>query len=164
MTVFFRTTMHHNSLVNGGLYLGAKFHYPSMKIFFRGPNWDVLNSLNDLQMPSAVCGIFLSARVVDSSFLCDGILGPQHDRGQYFWIICNAVCHGFRRIYTPTRLILEILCLCIQLYLVHAPKRLLLWQSIPAWWIWGSWFSPLMYAQNAASLNEFLGHSWDKVM
>lgn len=36
--------------------------------------------------------------------------------------------------------------------------------SVPSWWIWGFWFSPLMYAQNAASVNEFLGHSWDKVI
>jgi len=35
---------------------------------------------------------------------------------------------------------------------------------IPSWWIWGFWVSPLMYAQNAASVNEFLGHSWDKVV
>ena len=35
---------------------------------------------------------------------------------------------------------------------------------IPKWWIWGFWWSPLMYAQNAASVNEFLGHSWDKVI
>ena len=34
---------------------------------------------------------------------------------------------------------------------------------IPSWWIWGYWVSPLMYAQNAASVNEFLGNSWDKV-
>ena len=34
---------------------------------------------------------------------------------------------------------------------------------IPRWWIWGYWVSPLMYAQNAASVNEFLGNSWDKV-
>ncbi|KAH9619996.1 hypothetical protein KSS87_023636, partial [Heliosperma pusillum] len=34
--------------------------------------------------------------------------------------------------------------------------------SIPKWWIWGYWVSPLMYAQNAASVNEFLGHSWNK--
>lgn len=34
---------------------------------------------------------------------------------------------------------------------------------IPSWWIWGFWISPLMYAQNAASVNEFLGHSWNKV-
>lgn len=35
--------------------------------------------------------------------------------------------------------------------------------SIPKWWIWGYWVSPLMYAQNAASVNEFLGNSWHKV-
>lgn len=35
--------------------------------------------------------------------------------------------------------------------------------SIPKWWIWGFWISPLMYAQNGVSVNEFLGHSWDKV-
>ncbi|PSS36226.1 ABC transporter G family member 32 like [Actinidia chinensis var. chinensis] len=34
--------------------------------------------------------------------------------------------------------------------------------SISSGWIWGFWISPLMYAQNAASVNEFLGHSWDK--
>ncbi|KAK8707089.1 hypothetical protein V6N13_058155 [Hibiscus sabdariffa] len=34
--------------------------------------------------------------------------------------------------------------------------------QIPTWWIWGYWVSPLMYAQNAASVNEFLGNSWHK--
>lgn len=34
---------------------------------------------------------------------------------------------------------------------------------IPSWWIWGFWVSPLMYAQEAATVNEFLGHSWNKV-
>ena len=40
----------------------------------------------------------------------------------------------------------------------------ILTDRIPKWWIWGYWWSPLMYAQNAASVNEFLGHSWDKVI
>lgn len=31
------------------------------------------------------------------------------------------------------------------------------------WWIWGYWFSPLMYAQNAVNVNEFLGKSWSHV-
>lgn len=39
----------------------------------------------------------------------------------------------------------------------------ILTDRIPNWWIWGNWVSPLMYAQEAASVNEFLGHSWDKV-
>jgi hypothetical protein len=36
--------------------------------------------------------------------------------------------------------------------------------NIKAWWIWGYWCSPLMYAQNAIAVNEFLGHTWRKVM
>ncbi|XLT34240.1 hypothetical protein HN873_065532 [Arachis hypogaea] len=29
-------------------------------------------------------------------------------------------------------------------------------------WIWGFWISPMMYAQNAIVVNEFLGNSWNK--
>ncbi|KAL6633629.1 hypothetical protein ACP70R_026300 [Stipagrostis hirtigluma subsp. patula] len=36
--------------------------------------------------------------------------------------------------------------------------------NIQNWWIWGYWSSPLMYAQNAMAVNEFLGHSWQKVV
>ncbi|KAG8051397.1 hypothetical protein GUJ93_ZPchr0001g32820 [Zizania palustris] len=35
--------------------------------------------------------------------------------------------------------------------------------DVKKWWIWGYWISPLSYAQNAISTNEFLGHSWSKV-
>ncbi|KAI5005462.1 hypothetical protein ZWY2020_032705 [Hordeum vulgare] len=35
-------------------------------------------------------------------------------------------------------------------------------ESIPVWWIWGYWISPMMYAQNAISVNEFHGRSWSK--
>ncbi|KAH9611644.1 hypothetical protein KSS87_005311, partial [Heliosperma pusillum] len=34
--------------------------------------------------------------------------------------------------------------------------------NIKKWWIWGYWASPMMYAQNAVVVNEFLGHSWSK--
>ncbi|XP_074271811.1 pleiotropic drug resistance protein 1-like [Silene latifolia] len=33
-------------------------------------------------------------------------------------------------------------------------------KTVKKWWIWGYWISPLMYGQNALSVNEFLGHSW----
>ncbi|KAL6621304.1 hypothetical protein ACP70R_033736 [Stipagrostis hirtigluma subsp. patula] len=35
--------------------------------------------------------------------------------------------------------------------------------DVKKWWIWGYWISPLSYAQNAISTNEFLGHSWNKI-
>lgn len=36
--------------------------------------------------------------------------------------------------------------------------------NVKKWWIWGYWISPLMYVQNAITVNEFLGHSWDKIL
>jgi ABC-type multidrug transport system ATPase subunit/ABC-type multidrug transport system permease subunit len=35
--------------------------------------------------------------------------------------------------------------------------------NIKKWWIWGYWISPLSYAQNAISANEFLGNSWNEI-
>ncbi|THF96508.1 hypothetical protein TEA_027778 [Camellia sinensis var. sinensis] len=36
--------------------------------------------------------------------------------------------------------------------------------DIKKWWIWGYWFSPMMHAQNAIAVNEFLGNSWRNVI
>ncbi|XP_006644354.1 ABC transporter G family member 37 [Oryza brachyantha] len=36
--------------------------------------------------------------------------------------------------------------------------------DVKKWWIWGYWISPLSYAQNAISTNEFLGPSWNKIL
>ncbi|KAL8153222.1 hypothetical protein V2J09_010982 [Rumex salicifolius] len=37
-------------------------------------------------------------------------------------------------------------------------------EDVKKWWIWGYWISPLAYAQNAISVNEFLGHSWNFIV
>ncbi|KAG2642828.1 hypothetical protein PVAP13_2KG217140 [Panicum virgatum] len=37
-------------------------------------------------------------------------------------------------------------------------------ENVKKWWIWGYWISPLVYAQNAISVNEFLGDSWNKIL
>ncbi|KAI3792019.1 hypothetical protein L2E82_05888 [Cichorium intybus] len=36
--------------------------------------------------------------------------------------------------------------------------------DIKGWWIWCYWFSPMMYGQNGVAVNEFLGKSWNKVL
>ncbi|KAF9593932.1 hypothetical protein IFM89_026175 [Coptis chinensis] len=35
--------------------------------------------------------------------------------------------------------------------------------DIYSWWIWGYWTSPLMYAQNAIAVNEYLATRWNEV-
>lgn len=42
-------------------------------------------------------------------------------------------------------------------------SMLLVSDDVKKWWIWGYWISPMMYAQNAISVNEFLGNSWRHV-
>ncbi|KAL5071417.1 hypothetical protein RYX36_022304 [Vicia faba] len=37
-------------------------------------------------------------------------------------------------------------------------------EDVHKWFLWGYWSSPLMYGQNAIAVNEFLGHSWRKVV
>ncbi|KAL9250442.1 Pleiotropic drug resistance protein 1-like protein [Drosera capensis] len=37
-------------------------------------------------------------------------------------------------------------------------------ENVKKWWIWGYWISPLMYAQNAVSVNVFLGRSWNHIV
>lgn len=32
--------------------------------------------------------------------------------------------------------------------------------DIKPWWIWGYWASPMMYSQQAISINEFLASRW----
>lgn len=36
-------------------------------------------------------------------------------------------------------------------------------EDVKKWWIWGYYISPMMYASNAISVNEFRGHSWKHV-
>nr|KAJ0208199.1 hypothetical protein LSAT_V11C500275870 [Lactuca sativa] len=36
--------------------------------------------------------------------------------------------------------------------------------DIKSWWIWGYWSSPMMYAMNGIVVNEFIGHSWNRVL
>ncbi|KAF8398268.1 hypothetical protein HHK36_017195 [Tetracentron sinense] len=35
-------------------------------------------------------------------------------------------------------------------------------EDIYSWWMWGYWTSPLMYAQNAIAVNEFLASRWNE--
>lgn len=34
--------------------------------------------------------------------------------------------------------------------------------SVPKWWLWGYWISPLAYAETAIAVNEFLAPRWEK--
>ncbi|XP_059643285.1 ABC transporter G family member 32-like isoform X2 [Cornus florida] len=186
MTVFFRTTMHHNTLEDGGIYLGA-LYFAMVMILFNGfmevpmliAKLPVLYKHRDLRFyPCWVYTLPSWILSIPSSLVESGIwvavtyyvvgFDPQITRCLrqfllYFFLHQMSIAL-FRTMASLGRnLIVANTFGSFALLVVMALGGFIVSrESIPRWWIWGYWFSPLMYAQNAASVNEFLGHSWDK--
>ncbi|KAM7459437.1 hypothetical protein LguiA_036431 [Lonicera macranthoides] len=186
MSVFFRTTMHHNTLDDGGVYLGA-LYFAIVMILFNGfmevpmliAKLPVLYKHRDLRLyPCWVFTLPSWLLSIPSSFVESAI-----------WVGATYYTVGFdpeiSRCLRQLLLYFSLHQMSIALFRVMASLGrnmivantfgsfamlvvmalggfILSKDSIPCWWIWGYWFSPLMYAQNAASVNEFLGNSWDK--
>ncbi|XAR69336.1 Iron-chelate-transporting ATPase [Bertholletia excelsa] len=186
MTLFFRTTMHHNTFVDGGVYLGALYSAIVM-ILFNGfmevpmliAKLPVLYKHRDLRfypcwvytLPSWILSIpssFMeSAMWVGITYYVVGF-DPELIRCFrqfviYFFLHQMSIAL-FRVMASLGRnlIVANTFGSFAMLVVMALGGFILSRDSIPFWWIWGYWFSPLMYAQNAASVNEFRGQSWDK--
>ncbi|XP_010249907.1 PREDICTED: ABC transporter G family member 32 [Nelumbo nucifera] len=187
MTVFFRTTMHHSTIDDGIIYLGA-LYFAMIMILFNGftevsmlvAKLPVLYKHRDLHfypcwvytLPSWVLSIPTS--LIESGMwvvVTYYVVGfdPQITRffRQFllFFFLHQMSIALFRLMASLGRnmIVANTFGSFAMLVVMALGGFILTRDSIPSWWIWGYWFSPLMYAQNAASVNEFLGHSWDKV-
>ncbi|XP_022881531.1 ABC transporter G family member 32-like isoform X1 [Olea europaea var. sylvestris] len=186
MSVFFRTTMHHNTLDDGGVYLGA-LYFALVMILFNGfmevpmliAKLPVLYKHRDLHfypcwiytLPSWILSILPS---LVESFIWVAVtyyvigFDPQITRclKQFllYFTLHQMSVSLFRVMASLGRnmIVANTFGSFAMLVVMALGGFILSRDSIPVWWIWGYWFSPLMYAQNAASVNEFLGHSWDK--
>ncbi|KAL2236963.1 ABC transporter G family member 32 isoform X2 [Sesamum indicum] len=186
MSVFFRTTMHHNTLEDGGVYLGA-LYFAIVMILFNGfmevpmliAKLPVLYKHRDLRfypcwiytLPSWLLSIPLS---LVESFLWVAVtyyaigFDPQITRCLLQFLIYFALHQmsiGLFRVMASlgrNMVVANTFGSFAMLVVMVLGGFIISRDSIPIWWIWGYWFSPMMYAQSAASVNEFLGHSWDK--
>ncbi|XP_051137169.1 ABC transporter G family member 32-like isoform X2 [Andrographis paniculata] len=186
MSVFFRTTMHRNSLDDGGVYLGA-LYFAIVMILFNGfmevpmliAKLPVIYKHRDLRfypcwaytLPSWLLSIPLS---LIESFLWVAVtyyaigFDPQITRCllQFFlYFALHQMSIGLFRVMASlgrNMVVANTFGSFAMLVVMVLGGFILSRDSIPVWWIWGYWFSPMMYAQSAASVNEFLGHSWDK--
>ncbi|EPS66786.1 hypothetical protein M569_07990, partial [Genlisea aurea] len=185
-SVFFRTTMHHNTLEDGGIYLGALYFAIVMTLF---------NGFMEVPMLISKLSVIYKHRdlrfypcwmyTIPSWFLSI----PFSFIESLIWVAVTYYAIGFdpqiTRCMRQLLLFFTLHQMSISLFRVMASLGrnmvvantfgsfallvvmilggfILSRDRIPAWWIWGYWFSPMMYAQSAASVNEFLGHSWDK--
>ncbi|KAH6783734.1 pleiotropic drug resistance 4 [Perilla frutescens var. hirtella] len=186
MSVFFRTTLHHNTLDDGGIYLGA-LYFAIVMILFNGfmevpmliAKLPVLYKHRDLRfypcwiytLPSWLLSVPLS---LVESFLWVAVtyyaigFDPQITRCFLQFLLyftLHQMSIGLFRVMASlgrNMVVANTFGSFAMLVVMVLGGFILSRDSIPVWWIWGYWFSPMMYAQSAASVNEFLGHSWDK--
>ncbi|KAG1335516.1 ABC transporter G family member 31 [Cocos nucifera] len=186
MTVFFRTTMHHSTVDDGIVYLGA-LYFGMIMILFNGftevslliTKLPVLYKHRDLHfyppwtytLPSWLLSIPTSLAEsgmwVAVTYYVVGY-DPQITRflSQFLllFFLHQMSLALFRVMASLGRnmIVANTFGSFAMLVVMILGGFIISRDSIPDWWIWGYWISPLMYAQNAISVNEFLGHSWNK--
>ncbi|XP_025626107.1 ABC transporter G family member 32 isoform X2 [Arachis hypogaea] len=188
MSVFFRTTMHHNTIDDGGLYLGS-LYFSMVIILFNGftevsmlvaklpvlykhrdlhfyPSWAYTIPSWFLSIPTSLmeagCWVAVSYYTIgyDPSII-------RFFRQFLLYFFLHQMSLGlFRLIGSLGRnmIVANTFGSFAMLIVMALGGYIISRDRIPSWWIWGFWISPLMYAQNSASVNEFLGHSWDKTV
>uniref|UniRef100_A0A0D9XCM6 ABC transporter domain-containing protein n=1 Tax=Leersia perrieri TaxID=77586 RepID=A0A0D9XCM6_9ORYZ len=188
MTVFIRTNMHRDSIENGRIYMGAQY-YAMIMVMFNGlaemglaiamlpiffkqrdllfypawtyslPSWIIKTPINII---NTMVWVFLTYYVIG--------FDPNIERFFRQFLVLFAISEVttglFRFIPALTRhpVIASTTGSFFILICMLSSGFLLPRGNVKKWWTWGYWISPLMYAQNALSVNEFLGHSWNKIM
>ncbi|KAL6842534.1 hypothetical protein ACP4OV_027378 [Aristida adscensionis] len=188
MTLFFRTKLKRESVTDGGIYMGALF-FGVLMIMFNGFSelaltvfkLPVFFKQRDLlffpawayTIPSWILKIPITfVEVGGYVFLTYYVIGFDPNVGRLFkqYLLLLAInqmaASLFRFIGGAARnmTVANVFASFMLLVVMVLGGFILVRDKVKKWWIWGYWISPLMYAQNAISVNEMLGHSWDKIV
>ncbi|KAL5756301.1 hypothetical protein ACOSP7_020727 [Xanthoceras sorbifolium] len=188
MSLFFRTKMHRESLTDGIVYTGALF-FAVITIMFNGlseismtiAKLSVFYKQRDLRfypswsyaLPTWILKIPITfVEVAVWVFLTYYVTGYDPNAGRLFkqymlLVFLNQMASGLFRFIAATgrNMIVANTYGSFVLLLNFALGGFILSRDdIKKWWIWAYWCSPLMYGQNAIVVNEFLSHSWDKIV
>ncbi|XP_078168184.1 ABC transporter G family member 36-like isoform X1 [Carex rostrata] len=188
MTVFLRTRMHHDTSSDGNKFLSALFFGAAMimfngfselamtimklPVFFKQrdllffPAWTYTIPGWIVKIPIAFVEVFIWV------FMTYYVIGFDPNVGRLFkqyllLILTNQMAGGLFRFMgglARNMVIANTFGSFALLIVLVLGGFILARESVKKWWIWGYWISPLMYAQNAISVNEFMGHSWDKIV
>eukprot|EP01018_Ginkgo_biloba_P026509 Gb_37006 [translate_table: standard] len=186
MTVFFRTKMHDRNLTDGSIYAGALF-FGLVMVMFNGmaelsmtiEKLPVFYKQRDIllypawaySLPTWVMRIPLS--LMDSvvwvvlTYYTIGF-APNPNRFFRHWLlmfVLHQMSLGlFRFIAALGRnmIVANTFGSFALLVIFVLGGFIVSREDIKSWWKWGYWSSPLMYAQNGISVNEFLATRWQK--
>ncbi|WOK97975.1 hypothetical protein Cni_G06683 [Canna indica] len=188
MTLFFRTKMHHSSVNDGSVYMGALFFLITvhmfngfselaltilkLPIFFKQrdylfyPAWVYALPSWILKIPIT----FIEAGV--SVFVGYYVIGFDPSAARLFkqyllLLVVNQFSSALCRVMAVlgrNMVVANAIASFAVLVVVVLGGFILSHDNIKKWWIWGYWVSPIMYAQNSISSNEFLSDSWKKIV
>ncbi|XP_010688122.2 ABC transporter G family member 32 isoform X1 [Beta vulgaris subsp. vulgaris] len=186
MTVFFRTKMHHDTIDDAGLYIGA-LYFSMVIILFNGftevsmlvMKLPVLYKHRDLHFyPCWVYSIPSWLLSIPTSLIESGVwvivtyyvIGYDPNIARLFkqfllFFLLHQMSLGLFRVMGSlgrNMIVANTFGSFAMLVVMGLGGYIISRDSIPKWWVWGFWISPLMYGQTAVSVNEFQGHSWDK--
>ncbi|KAF3334921.1 pleiotropic drug resistance protein 3-like isoform X1 [Carex littledalei] len=187
MTAFLRTRMHHDVSTDGNKFSGALF-FGAVMIMFNGfselamtimklpvffkqrdllffPAWTYTLPGWIVKIPIAFIEVFIWV------FMTYYVIGFDPNVGRLFkqyilLLITNQMAGGLFRFMgglARNMVVSNTFGSFAMLLMIVLGGFLLTRDSIKKWWVWAYWCSPLMYVQNAISVNEFMGHSWDKL-
>ncbi|KAJ9688543.1 hypothetical protein PVL29_014280 [Vitis rotundifolia] len=183
-TTFTRSNMHHKELIDGTIYLGALYFGLTVTLFsgffelsMTIGKLPVFYKQRDLlfypswaySLPTPMLGIILSILEVTLwiaiTYYAIGF-DPDLKRmsKQYLILAMNGqMSYGFFRCIAALSRNVVVANTSAQVALIWVlifSGFVLARENITKWLSWGYWTSPLMYVQNALSVNEFLGEKW----
>ncbi|XP_021835261.1 ABC transporter G family member 32 isoform X2 [Spinacia oleracea] len=186
MSVFFRTTLHRNTIDDGGIYVGSLFFSMNI-ILFNGftetamivMKLPVIYKHRDLHFyPGWIYSVPYWLMSIPTSLIESGVwvavtyfvVGYDPNYSRFFkqfliYFLLHQMSLALFRVMGSlgrSMIVANTFGSFAMLVVLGLGGYIISRDSIPRWWVWGFWISPLMYCQNAVSVNEFSGHSWDK--
>ncbi|XP_044464599.1 pleiotropic drug resistance protein 1-like isoform X5 [Mangifera indica] len=187
MTLFLRTEMHKDTVTDGGVFLGSLF-FTMVMIMFNGfselamtimklpvfykqrdllfyPSWAYSLPTWILKIP--ITFVEVGVWVFTTYYVIGYDPNVQRFFRQYLILVCvNQMASAlFRFIGAVGRNIIvantfgSFALLAVMVLGGFVLSR----ANVKKWWLWGYWFSPMMYGQNGIAVNEFLGKSWSHI-
>ncbi|PKA64540.1 Pleiotropic drug resistance protein TUR2 [Apostasia shenzhenica] len=184
MTVFLRTKMHHRNPDDGVIYMGALFiglithlfngfaelamGMAKLPVFYKQrdllffPAWAYAVPTWILKIPVSFleCAVYTSMTYYVIGF--DPNVQRFFRQFLLFALLSQTASGLFRVVAAIGRemTVANSFGSFAQLVVIVLGGFILSRENIKKFWIWGYWASPLMYAQNAITVNEFLGNKW----
>ncbi|PON89430.1 ABC type transporter protein [Trema orientale] len=187
-TVFLRTEMYHNTVDDGGIYIGALFFslaatmfngmseismtITKLPVFYKQrnflffPSWAYALPTWILKIPISLLEVAVWMLITYYGIGFDPNVGRLLKQYIVLVLISQMASGLCRFIAAASRnmIIANTIGSFVFQLLFGLGGFVLSRDDIKKWWIWGYWISPMMYGQNAMVANEFFGRSWRHVL